>query len=162
MIALAADLLLAFLLVLTASWCVLLYRRLERLRVDRGDIEAFVTAVDAAVRRAEQAIAGIRDSAAAAQRVLDAEQATSQQRVAELTRLIDSAGRMAHRIEAAVHHGARAMAADSLSRGRDAQRRQAPDQAPPEAEPESPAARPPRAGRPRLNAELLRVLEALR
>jgi Domain of unknown function (DUF6468) len=160
MIALATDLLLAFLLVLTASWCVLLYRRLDRLRVDRGDIEAFVTAIDAAVRRAEQAIAGIRDGAAVAQRVLDAEQATSQQRVAELTRLIDSAGRMAHRVEAAVHHGARAMASDSLSR--DVQRRQEPDQAPPAAETESPAARGPRPGRPRLNAELLRVLEALR
>ena len=42
MIDLAANLLVAFLLVLTTSWCVLLYRRLGRLRVERRDIEAFV------------------------------------------------------------------------------------------------------------------------
>ena len=53
MIELAANLLVAFLLVLTTSWCALLYRRLDRLRVERSDIEAFLAAVDGAVRRAE-------------------------------------------------------------------------------------------------------------
>ena len=81
MIELAADLLVAFLLVLTTSWCVLLYRRLDRLRVERSDIETFLGAVDGAVRRAEQAVAGIRDGAAEAQRLLAAEQDQAQQRV---------------------------------------------------------------------------------
>jgi hypothetical protein len=37
-IAIAADLVTAMLLVVTTTWCVLLYRRLERLRVERSDI----------------------------------------------------------------------------------------------------------------------------
>ena len=89
MIELAANLLVAFLLVLTTSWCVLLYRRLGRLRVERSDIEAFVTAIDAASRRAEAAIAGIRDSALEAQRALGGQQETG----AAARRRADPAGR---------------------------------------------------------------------
>ena len=122
MIELAANLLVAFLLVLTTSWCVLLYRRLGRLRVERSDIEAFVTAIDAAARRAEQAIAGIRETAAETQRVLDAEQQQAQQRAAELARLLESATRMARRIESAIHQGARAMAEEGLARERASER----------------------------------------
>ena len=48
MMELAANLLVAFLLALTTTWCVLLYRGLDRLRVERRDIEAFVAAIDAA------------------------------------------------------------------------------------------------------------------
>ena len=158
MIELSANLLVAFLLVLTTSWCALLYRRLGRLRVERKDIEAFVTAIDAAARRAEQAIAGIRETAAETQRALDGEQQQAQQRAAELGRLLESATRMARRIEGAVHQGARAMAEEGLVRDRaaaelaDAKR----------AAPATAEAAAPRSGRPRIDAQLLKALEALR
>ena len=110
MIELAANLLVAFLLVLTTTWCVLLYRRLARLRVERRDIEAFVAAIDTASQRAEAAIAGIRESAVEAQRALGGQKEQAQQRIAELSRLVDNAGRMARRVETALHQGARSMA----------------------------------------------------
>ncbi len=155
MIALATDMVMAFLLVLTTSWCVLLYRRLDRLKVERSDIETFLGAVDGAVRRAEQAVAGIRDGVGEAQRQLATEQGQAQQRAAELARLVDSAGRMARRVESAIHQGARAMAEDSLERDRDGAggSKQAPHT-------EAEARERPR--RPRIEAELLKVLEALR
>ena len=161
MIELAANLLVAFLLVLTTSWCVLLYRRLDRLRVERSDIETFLGAVDGAVRRAEQAVAGIRDGAAEAQRLLAAEQGQAQQRVAELARLVDSAGRMARRVETAIHQGARAMAEDSLERERSASRSPRDDSARAAGTAEGRDGRE-RSGRPRIDAELLKALEALR
>ena len=156
MIAIASDLLMAFLLLLTTCWCALLYRRLDRLRVERSDIETFIAAVDGAVRRAEQAVGGIRDGVGEAQRLLGAEQEAAQQRAAELARLVESAGRMARRVEAAIHQGARAMAQDSLERERVAR-----EAAPPPAPAAVPEARE-RSKRARIDAELLKVLEALR
>ena len=70
MVEVAANLLVAFLLVLTTTWCVLLYRRLDRLRVERRDIESFVAAIDAATQRAETAIAGLRVAAGEAHQAL--------------------------------------------------------------------------------------------
>lgn len=161
MIELAANLLVAFLLVLTTSWCALLYRRLGRLRVERRDIEVFVTAIDAAARRAEQAIAGIRETAAETQRALDTEQNQAQQRAAELGRLLESATRMARRIEGAVHQGARAMAEEGLVRDRAAAERVELADAK-RAAPATAEGAAPRNGRPRIDAELLKALEALR
>jgi hypothetical protein len=147
--------------VLTTSWCALLYRRLDRLRIERSDIETFLAGVDGAVRRAEQAVAGIRDGALEAQRLLAAEQDQARQRVTELARLIDSAGRMARRVESAIHQGARAMAEDSLERERSAARGRPEGDA---GATDAGAGQEPR-GRPagpRLRAELLKALEALR
>ncbi|MFZ1426081.1 MAG: DUF6468 domain-containing protein [Geminicoccaceae bacterium] len=157
MVELAPDLLVAFLLVVTTTWCVLLHRRLGRLRIERRDIEVFVSAVDTATRQAEAAIGGIRAAAAEAQRTLGGQQETAQQRVAELTRLLDSGGRMVRRLESSLHQGARTMADDALAH------RRAGGAAP---QPELPAA-PPDMGRqrttaPAIDAELLRALEALR
>lgn len=157
MIELAPDLLVAFLLVLTTTWCVLLHRRLGRLRIERRDIEAFVSAVDTATRQAEAAIGGIRASAAEAQRTLGGQQEAAQQRAAELARLLDNGGRMARRLEAALHHGARTMAEDALGRERAGsviQQAQVHD-APADKGRQSAAA-------PAIDAELLRALEALR
>ncbi len=158
------DLIVAGLLVLTSCWCALLYRRLQRLRVERSEIETFLAAVDGASRRAEQAIAGIRDSAAETQRKLGAERETIEQRVVELTRLIESAGRVARRVEGLIHEGARTMATEAMTRGRDA-RSARPPQAP--KSPRSPAETRPQPvkdqrARPRIEAELAKLLEALR
>ena len=156
MINLLADLLVAFLLVLTSTWCALLYHRLHRLKVERSDIETFLGAVDGAVRKAELAIAGIRDGAAEAQRRLAADQAVLEQKTAELSRLLESAGRMARRVEGAVHEGARTLAEQALQRDRAAARGMAN---------EASAAVPELAdavARPHLQAELAKLLERLR
>lgn len=167
MIELGVDLLVGFLLLLTTGWCALLYRRLDRLRVERSDVETFLAAVDGAVRRAEQAVAGIRDGAAEAQRVLAAEQGQARQRAAELARLSENAERMARRVESAIHQGARTMAQEGLERGRGAVSR--PERESPPAATRDPSAGDPpprdppgRSSRQRLQAELVKALEALR
>lgn len=163
MIDLLADLILGGLLVLTSGWCALLYRRLQRLRVERSDIETFMVAVDSAVRRAELAIAGIRDGACEAQRRLEAEQHALDQRISELTRLIESAGRMARRVENAVHQGARAMAEEAIQRDRPRQAPQEPQTGTRGEAPEAGAsASSGGSPRPRLETELARLLERLR
>jgi ABC-type transporter Mla subunit MlaD len=169
MMELAANLLVAFLLALTTTWCVLLYRRLAQLRIERRDIEEFVAAIDAATQRAESATAGIRATAHEAQQALRDGDELVKQRAAELARLVEIGGRMARRIEAAVHEGARAgagTAASPIGKGverslRTAKASAAPDDvgstvAPPLSGPER------RAGGPRLDADLLRTLEGLR
>jgi hypothetical protein len=118
MTSIAADLIVAGLLVLTSTWCAVLYRQLQRLRMDRSDVETFLSAIDAAARRAELAIAGLRDGAADSQRRLAVDQQALDQRMAELARLIENAGRMARRVESALHQGARAMAEEAVQRER--------------------------------------------
>ena len=163
MIELAANLLVAFLLVLTTSWCVLLYRRLDRLRVERRDIEAFVAAIDGAVR-AGRAGDGRHPRRRRARRSArsPAEQEQAQQRAAELARLVDSAGRMARRVETAIHQGARGHGRGQRStRERGAARSPRGDAAGSGSLPQRrDGARAP--GRPRIDAELLKALEALR
>ncbi len=156
MINLLADLLVAFLLVLTSTWCALLYRRLHRLKVERSDIEAFLSAVDGAVRKAELAIAGIRDGAAEAQRRLATDQAALEQKTAELSRLLESAGRMARRVEGAVHQGARTLAEQAVQRDRATARGVSSEAGAAAPELPDPVARP------GLEAELAKLLERLR
>jgi hypothetical protein len=169
MMELAANLLVAFLLSLTTTWCVLLYRRLDRLRIERRDIEAFVAAIDAATQRAESATAGIRATAHEAQQALRDGDELVKQRAAELARLVESGGRMARRLEAAVHQGARAGAeAGALPTGKGVERdRQAANATTARGEAGEPASPLPggperRPGRPRVDADLLRTLEGLR
>ena len=158
------DLIITGLLMLTSCWCALLYRRLQRLRVERSEIETFLAAVDGASRRAEQAIAGIRDSAADTQRKLGAERETIEQRVAELTRLIESAGRMARRVESLIHEGARTMATEAMTRERDARSARPPQasESPRSAADTRPQPVKDQRARPRIEAELAKLLEALR
>lgn len=154
----APDLAVAFLLLLTTTWCVLLHRRLGRLRLERRDIEAFVSAVDTATRRAEAAIGGIRDSAAEAQRTLAGQQEAARQRAAELARLLDSGTRMSRRLETSLHHGARTLADDALVHGRSGDGAPLPETPAPAAD----RARQRRPMAPAIDTELLRALEALR
>ena len=95
-----------------------------------------------------------------AQRLLAAEQGQAQQRAAELARLVDSAGRMARRVETAIHQGARAMAEDSLERGAVPHGARATTARGQPAPPRAGWAQ--RSGRPQIDAELLKALEALR
>ena len=164
MIELAADLLVAFLLVLTTSWCVLLYRRLDRLRVERSDIETFLAAVDGAVapgRAGGRRHPRRRRSKRSA--LLAAEQEQAQQRIAELTRLVDSAGRMARRVETRHPSGRQrpwprtASSASAAPHGSLADGRRGQPALPSAGD--EPRERP---ARPQIDAELLKALEALR
>jgi Domain of unknown function (DUF6468) len=169
MMELAANLLVAFLLALTTTWCVLLYRRLDQLRVERRDIEVFVAAIDAAAQRAESAAAGIRATAHEAQQALRNGDELVKQRAAELARLVESGGRMARRLEAAVHQGARAGAEPGAPPiGKAIERDRRATDAPAGPNDAGSRASPPlngperRLGRPRIDADLLRTLEGLR
>lgn len=112
------DLGVAALLLLTTLWCMLLSRRLRQLRVDRGDVAAFVAAVEAAAARAEGAIAGIREAAAQAQSGLSHQRTQIDARVAELARLAEAGAQMARKLDAVLQRGARTLAEQQLGRDR--------------------------------------------
>lgn len=158
---LASDLVLAGLLLLAAVWCGLLSRRLRQLRLDRGETEAFVAAVEAASARAEAAIAGIREAAREAQATLVQHREQIEARAADLARLAEGGLQMARRLELVLDRGARTLAEQQLrtrpatpTAGAGASRRASPASAAP---PSHPAA-----GFGRADDELLRVLETLR
>lgn len=117
---LAGDLLLASLLLLTITWCVLLARRLRRLKVERGDIAEFVAAIDGATQRAEAAIAGMRETAREAQLMLSQQREATEVRMTELTRLAEGGAQLARRLETVLHRGSRSLV--DLQGGRDSSR----------------------------------------
>lgn len=59
---LTADAIVSGLLLLTTTWCILVYCRLQRLKVDREDLVASIAALNQAVGRAEDALAAIRQA----------------------------------------------------------------------------------------------------
>jgi hypothetical protein len=153
---------LAGLLLLTAFTCGLLYRRLHRLRIDRGDIEEFVAAVSTAAQRAETAIAGIRETASGLQQSLGRQQEAARQQEAELAQLVDGSTRLARRLEAAIHQGARTIAEIGLSRER-TEEGTAPTAALRQVSPRPVAFMTgARQDPPKVDPELLKTLEALR
>jgi hypothetical protein len=113
-----ADLVVGFLLLLTTGWCITLYCRLRHLRVERHDLQEFIAAIAAATERAEAAIGSMREAAGEIEQRLSRHQELAQQRIAELARLAESGGRLARRLEGAVHQGARTMAEIGLARER--------------------------------------------
>lgn len=117
---LAGDLLLASLLLLTITWCVLLARRLRRLKVERGDIAEFVAAIDGATQRAEAAIAGMRETVRETQLMLSQQREATEARMAELTRLVEGGAQLARRLETVLQRGSRSLA--DLQGGRDSPR----------------------------------------
>jgi hypothetical protein len=158
-----SDLILAGLLVLTTFWCGLLYQRLRRLRLDRSDIEEFVAASSSATQRAEAAIAGIRETASELQQALGNQQEAAQQQTAELARLAEGSARLARRLEAAIHQGARTMAELGLTREREGGTMAAPAAGARQAPTGTMAAGfAARHDPPKLDPGLLKALEALR
>lgn len=114
----AVDGILAVLLLTTTVFCGLVHRRLQRLRTDRGEMATFVLALDEAVTRAEQALGSLRETTQELDRTLHEQATLAQRHVSELSRLVDGGGRLAKRLEAAVHQGARTMAEHNLPRER--------------------------------------------
>lgn len=164
---LAGDLMLAALLVMTTTWCILLSRRLKQLRVDRGDVATFVAAVEAAAGRAEAAIAGIREAASEAQRSLGQQRDAIDARMAELARLTEAGAQMSRRLEVMMHRGAKALAEHQLRRDQGragAAVRSSVDEIASSASNQRESGREdePRAGARRPMADLLKALEAMR
>ncbi|MFO1068447.1 MAG: DUF6468 domain-containing protein [Geminicoccaceae bacterium] len=152
----AMDLVLCALLAATIAWCAVVHRRLRALRADRGELEGFVAALGAATERAEAAIAGLRGAGEAARQELLKQDEESRQRVEEVVRAVDGAGRMLRRLETAIQHAAR-LAAEPPPRERT--RPMPPEPAPVAAAEPRPAAP---GTRPRISEDLLRVLQNLR
>ena len=111
-----ADLVLGGLLLLTAFWCALVHHRLRRLRMERTEMEGFITSLTAASERAETAIASLRETAAETERRLREQGENARQRGSELARLIDGGGRLARRLEVDLDQGARLMASSAPGR----------------------------------------------
>ena len=102
MLDLAADLVLAGLLLLTTAWCALVHHRLRRIRTERGEMEAFIATLAAVTERAEAATAGLRGVVAEADSNLREQGEAVRQRAGELARLVDSGNRVLRRLETAV------------------------------------------------------------
>lgn len=112
------DAVLAVLLLTTTLFCGLVHRRLQRLRTDRGEMAAFVLALDEAVTRAEGALKSLRETTSELDRTLHEQATLAQRHVNDLSRLVEGGGQLAKRLEAAVHQGARTMAEHNLPRDR--------------------------------------------
>ena len=121
MLDLAADLVLAGLLLLTTAWCALVHHRLRRIRTERGEMEAFIATLAAVTERAEAATAGLRGVVAEADSNLREQGEAVRQRAGELARLVDSGNRVLRRLETAVLQGARSLAEQGVSRERPAE-----------------------------------------
>ena len=106
MIELALQGLLVVLLLLTITWCIIVHYRLRRLRTDRGELEAFIAALDEATGRAEAAVRQMREANAVVEGAAREQERRARQQTAELARLMDNAVRVVQRLDAAVEHGA--------------------------------------------------------
>ena len=101
---------LAILLLATCAWCAVVDRRLRRLRLERGELMEFVTALNTASARAEAAIAGLRGATSAVEKELSSRTEEASRRAADLARLLEAASRVLRRLEQGVHQGVRSAA----------------------------------------------------
>jgi hypothetical protein len=112
------DVILGVLLLVTAGACVALSYRLSRLRIERGEMEAFIAALATASERAESAIGGLKAAAADVERDLREHAEAARQRSLDLSRLIENGSRLARRLEGGLDTGARRMAGSTPPRDR--------------------------------------------
>lgn len=106
MVELALQGLLVVLLLLTITWCIIVHYRLRRLRTDRGELEAFIAALDEATCRAEAAVRQMREANAVGEGAAREQERRARQQTTELARLMDNAVRVVQRLDAAIEHGA--------------------------------------------------------
>lgn len=106
MVELALQSLLVVLLLLTITWCVIVHHRLRRLRTDRHELEAFISALDAATARAEDAVRQMREANTTAESAARDQERRARQQSTDLARLVDNAVRVVKRLDAAVEQGA--------------------------------------------------------
>ncbi len=106
----AGQILLMALLVATIVWCVLVHRRLGRLRADGGELAAIIAALDAATARAGAVVGELRAVTTEASGRLAERDGAAQRHEAELGRLIETAGRVVRRLESGIGQGIRTLA----------------------------------------------------
>jgi hypothetical protein len=106
----AAQILLMALLLATIAWCVLVHRRLGRLRADGGELAAIIAALDAASARAAAVVGELRTVTAEANTRLVERDGAAHQREVELARLIETAARVVRRLESGIGQGVRTLA----------------------------------------------------
>lgn len=110
MIDLALQITLAVLLLLTITWCVIVHFRLSRLRVDHGEMAAFITALGEATSRAETVVQHMSEASRAVEASAQEQQRRGRKQSEELARLMDNAIRVAKRLDSAVEQGATRLA----------------------------------------------------
>lgn len=106
MIELALQIVLVVLLLLTITWCVIVHRRLHRLRGDRDEMQAFILALSEATGRAEAAVQQMREANQQAASARQEQERRARQHGQELARLMENALRVMKRLDAAVEQGA--------------------------------------------------------
>jgi hypothetical protein len=106
MVDLALQVTLVVLLLMTITWCVIVHHRLRRLRADRGEMAAFITALGEATDRAERAVRQMHDANRAVEATAQEQQQRTRQQGEDLARLMDNAIRVMKRLDAAVEQGA--------------------------------------------------------
>jgi len=110
MIDLALQLLLVVLLLLTIAWCVLVHSRLRGLRAERGELQAFIAALEEATARAEETVLHMRDASRAIESSAGERERQARRQADTLARLTENAGRVAKRLDGAVEKGATRLA----------------------------------------------------
>ncbi|MEZ5904133.1 MAG: DUF6468 domain-containing protein [Geminicoccaceae bacterium] len=110
MIDLALQVALVVLLLLTITWCMIVHRRLRRLRTEGGEMQAFIAALGEATTRAEAAISLMRDTGREIESAAIEQERRARECRGELTRLMENATRVTRRLAAAREQGAARMA----------------------------------------------------
>ncbi len=98
------------LMLLTIVWCILLYRRLRRLRVDRGEMALFVESLNDMITKAESAVTALQHAGREAIADHDRRREETQNCSEELARGIQIAARMLRRLDAALAGGTQSLA----------------------------------------------------
>lgn len=105
MIDLALQAVLAVLLLLTITWCMIVHLRLRRLRTESGEMQAFIAALDAATARAEAAIRLMRDTGREIESAAVEQERRARACRDELNRLMENATRVTRRLAATREQG---------------------------------------------------------
>lgn len=98
----AIEIVVAFLLVLTIGYCIVLNRRLTRLRADEEVLRATIGELVTATEIAERAILGLKATAGECEKSLGGRMKAAEQMVASMDRQLTEGGEIVRRIGAIV------------------------------------------------------------
>ena len=99
LISMAAEALVALLLIITIGYCVLLNKRLKRLRADESDLRATISELVMATEIAERAIGGLREAALDCDKTLAARMREAEYFSIEIAREIGEGQKVLARIK---------------------------------------------------------------
>ncbi len=98
----AADGVVAFLLIATIIYAAVLNRRLGRLRADKAELQALIQSFAAASQQAEAGVAGLKSTAEEIGRKLEKKVEQAQSLREDLTYMIERGGMLADRLETTI------------------------------------------------------------